>query len=323
MTRYAFLLFSLFSVLVVSAQRDTIQVSTSAAVIIFPDNISDRLLGDDITFFMSETPEAGSAFSNRIMKLYYNESPKAKNKYTNLTVITVDGNSYEFTLAHAKNPKQATWYIKPQQAVTNILGQEIQVSYQRPKKDVPVETRPDISNEPRTNPDAVISPGEQTEKTETAKPTKELYATDRNEYYRLRSYYMQFDKAKLPRYYARSGDLFLWLKGVYYNENEIYLQFKIENQEGVDFDLNFLKFGVATAYKKSSSNQKNEAVPVFRYKVPQKVNGNSENHFVVVFEKFSLDRNKVLVVDLDENNGSRNLSLEIDHHLINNPFKIK
>ena len=114
---------------------------------------------------------------------------------------------------------------------------------------------------------------------------------------------MQFDKAKLPRFFARSGDVFLWLKGVYFNEDEIYLQFRLENQESIDFDLNFLKFSIATAYKKSSSNQKTEILPVFRYKVPKEVKGSTENHFVVVFKKFSLDRNKVLVVDLAEENG--------------------
>jgi len=109
---------------------------------------------------------------------------------------------------------------------------------------------------------------------------------------------------------------------VEWNEDEIYLQFRLENQESIDFDLNFLKFSIATSYKKSSSNQKTEILPAFRYKVPKEVKGNTENHFVVVFKKFSLDRNKVLVVDLAEENGNRNLSLEIDHNLINNPFKI-
>ena len=88
------------------AQNDTIQVSTSTAVVIFPTDISDRILGDDITFFMSEQNDGGSAFSRRILKLYYNESPNAKNRYTNLTVITTNGNSYEFTLEYQKKPSK-------------------------------------------------------------------------------------------------------------------------------------------------------------------------------------------------------------------------
>ena len=62
---------------------------------------------------------------------------------------------------------------------------------------------------------------------------------------------------------------------------------------------------------------------MFRYKVPKKVEGNSENYFMVVFDKFTLDRRKSLVVDLDEEKGNRNLSLDIDQLVINNPSGFK
>lgn len=319
---FAILLF-LFTFLA-SAQNDTIQVSTSTAIIVFPTNISDRFLGDDLNFFMSDPENGGSAFSRRILKLYYNERSTKKKDFTNLTVITVNGNSYEFTLEYNRNPNQKTWYIKPEQAVTNILGKKIQSDYQNDEQPTETVVSLDVPSETvgvKTSiPSIEVSNDKPIEETDI--PTEELYATDKMEYYRLRCHYTQFDKAKLPRFFARSGDLFLWLKGVYFNQEEIYMQFKLENQEGVDFDLNFLKFSVATAYKKSSSNQKTEILPVFRFKVPQQVKGNTENHFVVVFKKFSLDRNKVIVVDLDEENGNRNISLEIDHHLVNNPFKM-
>ena len=323
-----------FSVFYGFSQRDTIEVSKSVAVVIFPDNISDRIMGDDITFFTNDKVDEGSAFSKRILKLYYNESPQATNKYTDLTVITVDGNSYEFVLQHQKNPKQNTWYIKPEQAVTNILGKKISTSYHDPEKTIPRREDPVVENSvsesvinnvPEEGTGAIpqyVGPTTEDVK-ETARPTEELYQNDPREYYRLRSYYMQFDKSKIPRFYERVDDVFLWLKGIYFNKNELYIQFKIVNQAGVDLDINFLKFSVATSYKKVTSNQKTEIFPEYRFKVPQKVLGNSENHFVVVFKKFSLDRNRVLIVDLDEDNGNRNLSLEIDHHLINNPHKVK
>jgi len=311
--------------MMVSAQTDTIQVSTNTAVVIFPTNVSDRFLGDDLNFFMSDPSENGSAFSKRILKLYYNERSVVKKDFTNLTVITVNGNSYEFTLEYIKAPERKTWYIKPEQAVTNILGKKVQSNYQAqeitgPEQDDTIAAEPRKEDKEHTAP---VGSDEDDTTVETTDPTRELYESDKMEYFRLRSYYMQFDKAKIPRFFARSGDVFLWLKGIYYNENEIYMQFKVENREGVDFDTNFLKFSIATSYKKSSSNQKTEIVPVFRYKVPKRVYAGTENHFVVVFDKFSLDRNKVVVVDLDEENGNRNVSLEIDHHLANNPFKIK
>jgi len=307
------------------AQRDTIQVSTSTAVVIFPTDISDRILGDDLNFFMSDPEANGSLFSKRILKLYYNERSTKEKDFTFLTVITRNGNSYEFVLEFKQNPLQKTWYIKPTQAITNILGSSIRSDYQ--EKGSPRNSPASNSPTPSLSDSRIVYENTQQNKqqveAETALPSQELYMSDRIEYYRLRSYYMQFDKAKVPRFFARSGDVFLWLKGVYFIDDEIYVQLKIENQEGIDFDVKFLKYSIATSYKKSSSNQKTELLPVYQYKIPKQVKANNENHIVVVFKKFSLERNKVLTIDLDEENGNRNVSLEIDHHLINNPFRIK
>ena len=150
--------------------------------------------------------------------------------------------------------------------------------------------------------------------------TKELYETDPMEYYRLRCYYMQFDKAKIGRYFARVDNVFLWLKGVYFNEDELYFQYRLENQEGLDMDINFIKYRMATNYRNSSSNQKLELEPIFVYKRPGTVAGKSENHFVVVFKKFAFDEKKEVMVELDEESGNRNLSLAIGHEIINNPI---
>jgi hypothetical protein len=150
--------------------------------------------------------------------------------------------------------------------------------------------------------------------------TKELYLSDPLEYYRLRCYYMQFDKPKISRYFSRLDNVFLWLKGVYYNEDELYFQYRIENKEGLDMDINFIKHQIATNYKNSSSNQKMELKPVFVYKQPKTIAGKSENHFVVVFKKFALDEKKEVLVELDEESGNRNLSLRIGHEIINNPI---
>ena len=110
---------------------------------------------------------------------------------------------------------------------------------------------------------------------------------------------------------------------MYYENDEIYLQFRLENKEHIDYDVTFIKFSIATNYKNSSNNIKKVHEPLFRYKVPKKVEGNSENYFMVVFDKFTLDRRKVLTVELDEEKGNRNLSLDIDHSVINNPIGFK
>ncbi|MCK0192901.1 DUF4138 domain-containing protein [Arenibacter sp. F20364] len=308
------------------SQNDTIQVSKNdKVVVVFPDNISDAFIGDELKFFMDFKRDEGSSFAQRILKLYYNERATDKRDYTSLTAITDNGNSYEFTLELSAKPKKPTWYISPDQAVTNILGKNIDKGYQQAGTNGNYdEADGQVATEPVATKTVVVeeTEPEPEQGEETAQPTAELYKSDPKEYYRLRCYYMQFDKARIPRFFARNDDIFLWLKGVYYNQNELYLQFRLENKEGVDLDINFVKFSTATAYKGSSSNQKTELTDdevLLKYKIPKRVEGNTENHFVVVLKKMTLDRNKVLVVDLDESNGNRDLSLEIDHGLLNNP----
>lgn len=321
-----YLLITLFLISCVGySQRDTIQVSVSKAVVIFPANISDVVMGNELEFYIESNKKAASQFSQRILKLYVNDLVVGKKTYSTLLVLTADGNSYEFILESEDNPKQPTYYISPDQAVTNILGKKISEKYQgsgETDKQKTSSDQPEIEESSEKDNSSTAN----SEKKETAIPTAEMYENDIEEYFRLRSYYMQFDKAKIPRYFARSGDVFLWLKGVYYNENEIYIQLKLENRESIDLDLKLLKFSIATSYKKSSSNQKTELDKddiKFKYKVPKRVKGNSENHFVIVLKKITLDRSKVLVIDMDEESGNRNLSLEIDNGTLNNPFKIK
>lgn len=296
---------------------DTLEVARNyKTILIFPENISESIIGNDFGFIADLPKAEGSKFHGRILKLYYDELAPGEKNFTNHTVITESGLVYDFILKLTTRPKQFTWYIKPEMAITNIDGvkrsaqsidssSEVSVTQNKPKEVVP-EPLTTTSKEPTNN--------------SIDRATKELYEKDPMEYYRLRCYYMQFDKAKISRYFARLDNVFLWLKGVYFNEDELYFQFRIENKEGLDLDINFIKHHIATNYKNSSSNQRMELHPVFTYKQPKTVAGKSENHFVIVFKKFALDEKKEVVVELDEESGNRNLSLKVGHEIINNPI---
>lgn len=307
----------LFSIVGVAQHySDTLEVSKKyKTILIFPENISESIIGNDFGFIADLPKAEGSKFHGRILKLYYDELATEKESFTNHTVITESGNVYDFILQLKEKPKQFTWYIEPEKAITNIdrfsnprnLDAEV-ASLEQIEKSVGIPNEKSIST---LNSKASNS---------IDRATKELYQSDPLEYYRLRCYYMQFDKAKISRYFSRLDNVFLWLKGVYFNEDELYFQFRIENKEGLDMDVNFIKHQIATNYKNSSSNQKLELKPVFVYKQPQTIAGKSENHFVVVFKKFALDEKKEVIVELDEDSGNRNLSLTIGHEIINNPI---
>ena len=301
-----------------AAQRysDTLEVARNyKTILIFPENISESIIGNDFGFIADLPKAEGSKFHGRILKLYYDELATEEKNFTNHTVITESGQVYDFILELTERPKQFTWYIKPEMAITNIDGTTRNVQNNNNASE-------GTTSENKENEAVAISTAKPAKTSDNSidRATKELYEKDPMEYYRLRCYYMQFDRARISRYFARLDNVFLWLKGVYYNEDELYFQFRIVNKEGLDLDINFIKHQIATNYRNSSSNQRMELKPLFTYKQPKTVAGKSENHFVVVFKKFALDEKKEVVVELDEESGNRNLSLKIGHEIINNPI---
>lgn len=320
MTKNLFFISVFFSLQALCGQKfsDTLQVSKDyKTILIFPENISESSIGNDYGFIVDLPKSEGGKYSGRILKLYYDELAPEKEKTTNYLVITESGNVYEFLIELVAVPAKTTWYIDSEMAVTNIDGNPIVG-----KSVYPVQKN-DMKEAVQDKKDTLfttIQPSKKSADNSIDRATKELYLSDPLEYYRLRCYYMQFDKAKISRYFSRLDNVFLWLKGVYYNEDELYFQYRIENKEGLDLDINFIKHQMATNYKNSSSNQKLPLEPVFVYKQPKTVAGKSENHFVIVFKKFALDEKKEVVVELDEESGNRNLSLKIGHEIINNPI---
>ncbi|MFV0552346.1 MAG: DUF4138 domain-containing protein [Anaerorhabdus sp.] len=299
------------------AQRysDTLEVARNyKTILIFPENIAESIIGNDFGFIVDLPKVEGSKFHGRILKLYYDELATEENNYTNHTVITESGQVYDFILELVERPKKFTWYIRPEMAIANIDESKNSL------ESIPIMSNGIDPGEIASDPEPLSQKNPDPKDDSIDRATRDLYEKDPMEYYRLRCLYMQFDKAKISRYFARLDNVFLWLKGVYYNEDEIYFQFRIENKEGLDLDINFIKYQIATDYRNSSSNQRMELTPVFSFKRPKTVAGKSENHFVVVFKKFALDEKKEVVVELDEESGNRNLSLKIGHEIINNPI---
>jgi len=310
-----FLIYSASYIGVAQACSDTLQVSRKyKTILIFPENISESIVGNDFGFIADLPKSEGSKFHGRILKLYYDELATEKKNYTNHTIITNSGNVYDFILELTERPEKLTWYIKPDMAIANIDNKSILGLKESSTDEVDLE---DTKEKVQSTVSRTVN---KSNDNSVDRATKELYENNPMEYYRLRCYYMQFDKSKISRYFSRLDNVFLWLKGVYYNEDELYFQFRIENKEGLDMDINFIKYHMATNYRNSSSNQKLELEPVFVFKQPKTVAGKSENHYVVVFKKFALDEKKEVVVELDEESGNRNLSLKIGHEIINNPI---
>jgi len=306
--------------------RDTIEVSRKfKTILIFQENIAESIIGSDIGFSVDLPKEIGSKFNSRILKIFYDDLAVEKENFTNLTVITESGNLFDFILKLCNNPNKLTWNIKSEMAKVNIDNVEFLDTKEKRLKQTDYPLGIDTNDHIENSKPIVIREIEKLPKDSIIKlATPDLYKNNPQEYFRLNSYYMQFDKTRIPRYFTRKDDVFLWLKGVYYNEDELYVLLRLENREGVDLDINFIKYFIESSYKNTTKQKisiTKKSGLLYEYKVPKTVKGNTENHFVLVFKKVTLDNKKELLIELDEESGNRNLSLRIGKDILNNPIR--
>lgn len=315
----------LFSYAQEGIKLDTLKVGVGfKRIVIFPDDIAESILGDALFFDVELPPQQGSRYSRRIVKLSYNDASKAQEDFTNYSVITQDGTMYNFVLVLSKIPELTPWIITPDRAATNINSRgvaglrsdTIQADYMSNKSDSLKVVDAPVTYYSMKDSTVAFD----TEKAKEVLPplTKDLYVHHSLDYYRIRSHTIRFNKPRISRYFSRHGEVFIWLQGVYYDQNELYFQFKIENKASTAYDINMLKYFIATKKPVSSIEHK----PVFAYKIPKHVEGKTSRHFVVVFKKFSLSRNREFKIEIDEKHGNRNISFYINHHIVNNPIRL-
>lgn len=296
-------------------QTDTISVSKDyKTILVLPDAYSFSINGKDLNFVES-FPKSTSENASRMVMLAYNNVAPDKQDYTNYTVYTKDGLAYDFILDLAAIPETKRWSITKDMA-DNLSEMNLVTNH---SEDIYADS---ISIEDYTMPSASdqLTNG-RIDNFKITPLSTSLYDEDRIAYLEQNCENHISDKSSIVRYFAKVGDVFIWLKGVYYDREELYFLFTLENKEPIDLDINFLKTFIGSNYKQSSSNQKSEFQPLYRYGQPTRVTGNSSDTFFLVFEKFTLDKNKHLVLELDELNGNRNISLDIEHQLINRPKK--
>ena len=297
------------------AQTDTIKVSKDyKTILVLPEPYSFSPYSSALKFIES-FPKSTSEKAAHIVMLAYNNIAPDKQDCTNYTVYTKDGMAYDFILDLVAIPETKRWNITKDMADNfSEIGLSMNHSDGTDAEIIKIE------DTALPNDIDILTKGRE-ENFKITPLSTSLYEEDRIAYLKQKCKNHISDRGNIARYFSKVGDVFIWLKGVYYDREELYFLFTLENKEPIDLDINFLKSFIGTNYKQSSSNQKSEFQPLFRYGQPTRVKGNTSTSFVLIFEKFTLDKNKHLVLELDELNGNRNISLDIEHQLINRPKK--
>lgn len=312
-------LFFLLFVAIVSAQNDNIAeniiyvTNNKTTTIVFDDNIQRGVPGNKkITFGYDTSSPSPVALMRGV-----------KGPETNIMVITENGNLYDFTVRFAKDltPEQKTVFVKDSLAQGNIFGSIVykadilkkQADEEAYFQSLRKSSQPLMIND-NSGEETVVINKEEKEKEDL------LYETDKNEY--IRKY--ASNQTTLPTYYRRkfasNSKIYLHLKNLAYNKDEMYFSFIVENTTNLDYDIkNLSVYMVSKEKKKSTSSQRIPIKPIMIYNQPDRINGNGKKTFVYVFDKFSIGNKKSIEVEMNESRGERNIILRLDDDTVNNP----
>lgn len=314
MRKYLLMLFC-FSGFAQTSEMQVIYATTSKNVnIFFQSPITTAIVG-------SETFSFGF---NREEKSTYGILKAIAGLESNLLITTENGNIFSFIVRYKKDISELNYFINDSLSIGNtkvLIGsktakvtdsnsQSLDMASVMPVKEIVSKT---------------ITVNDYEDGTDKAgykrKDLKnDLYETDKNSYYDEKSEKEVEKERYFVRFYDSNSKVYLRLKNIFYDRDELYFTIVIDNKSSLDYDIEDLTFFItARNTSRRTSSQRIAYEPVYVYKAPERVNANSQTEAVYVFKKFSINSEKILLVSLSEFKGERNINLEIPNSNINNP----
>jgi len=138
--------------------------------------------------------------------------------------------------------------------------------------------------------------------------------------YKNFSSYLLRSKQKIKPLLKIKEEISLKVKNIVFQNEELYFVIEIKNKSSIDYEVNYLNISVETRQKgKKKSIQKLTQEPIFKFREPTNIPRGKTSRFVYVLSKFSIAKDKVVIIDLKEQNGERDLKLKLKQKIINNP----
>lgn len=205
---------------------------------------------------------------------------------TNLLVICNDGSVYSYILKYRKELSKLTYFLSAESSIGNEYYQT-EVSEQQKNQNI-------TSDSPMIKNDSI-----------DYKPTCKAILNSQE----------HIRKKKKSKYGIK-----LELQNIVFRDHQLYFKFQLSNTSTLDYDLNFLKLYVQTKKRgKKKSMQSVLKKPIYSHQIPTKITGGATASFVVAYDKFSIAKDKRLLIDLNEANGERHIDLKVNSRVVNFP----
>ena len=217
---------------------------------------------------------------NREKEQYFGLLQAQPGKESNLLIINNNGSIFSYIVSYQEELSKLNYFIP----LTTAIGNE------KPIEDLLTTTK---AEESRFN---------------------------KSHYYERFCSYLLKRKQRIGRLKKRNDGIVLSVENIVFDKEELYFVIQIENRSSLDYDVNFLNLSIDTRKKgKKKSLQSLYQEPHFKYKLPTKINEKKTVRLVYVIPKFSISNERSVILELNENNGERNVRLKISNDYINNP----
>ena len=191
---------------------------------------------------------------------------------SNLLVRTVDGKLYGFILAYRENLDRLHHFVPIAQQLKNP----------DPKKPI----------DPMENDSVVIAPHPKTEYAENCK--------------KLLEHHRSFHHIK------RQKGLRIRMAESLYHKDAVYIVYELKNHSAIPYELGQLQLlKVLGTQRRKASYQELPIVPLYVHNMPKVIGSGVTYRFVVVYPKFTLNKEERLQLKVLETNGSRNLTVRL------------
>jgi len=263
------------------------------------NTVLDTIYANDhknVALFFPEPIRQGITGSENFVFTYNREKQQhlgllqaTPGKESNLLIIGNSGSIFSYIIRYSEQLEKLNYFIPGSKSIGNEI--------------------PQISEK---NSETSQSPAG------TSEIEKGLAGTET--YYQNFSSQLLKSKPRIGRIKKRNEGINLRLENIVFDREELYFVIEIKNGSSIDYELNFLNLSVETRKNgKKKSIQKLVLEPVFKYNMPGKIPVDKTARFVYVLPKFSIAADKVVVINLKELNGERDLKLRLRKRVVNNP----
>jgi hypothetical protein len=274
----------------------------------FKSPISTGIVGNDDFVFIFDSENDSQIGILKIL----NEKADA----TNLLVTTKGGMIYSYILEFKHDIFNYNHFIDTSEALNYIEKKEnIIIS----KKSDSKENYIDVLEKGKKN-ENNLKKTDTIYNLQTIDNVANLYLHKKKKYFEKYCNGIVQEKPFYFKSLVSKNGLVFRLLNIKYNKNELYFIYEVKNNYLMDLDIDYMSFEITSkSLKKRSSAQAIAQEPIYSYKSPVTIKGNTTIRFIEVFEKFTISKKKVFLTTIKEKNGERDIYITSFSKQVNNP----